>query len=64
MMSFAVDGKRYYEILGNVMKSIPQSKSNPDVSEMMTTMGKLMANIQEEITADKRGLVIDYHIKY
>jgi len=64
MMTFAVDGKRYNEILGNIMKNIPQSKSTPDISKMMTAMGKLMANIKEEITADKRGLVIDYHIKY
>jgi len=70
LMSFAIDGKRYYEILTKVMKAAPKSKyksaaANDDgVMEMMETMGSMSGKIQQEITADKRGLVVNYHIQY
>ncbi len=68
LMSFAMDGKRYYEIIANVMKAIPAAKSKDknmdDVTKMMETMGGMMGKIKEEITADKRGLVINYHVQY
>jgi len=66
IMSFAMDGKRYYKILTNVMKTLPKAKDAQDegVIDMMESMGSLMGKIQEEIHADKRGLVIDYHLQY
>jgi len=69
LMSFAMDGKRYYEIITNVMKSLPTAKNNnknemEDVTAMMETMGGMMGKVKQEITADKRGLVINYHVQY
>jgi len=66
MMSFAVDGKRYYEILGNVLKVAPQGRGTDtkDLAEMMSSMGGMMGKVQQNITADKRGLVIESHVKY
>jgi hypothetical protein len=67
LMSFAVDGKRYYEIITNVMKAIPARKGKDgmeDMTEMMENMGGMMGKVKEEITADKRGLVVNYHIQY
>jgi len=68
IMSFALDGKRYYEIIGNVLKVVPQSNATgadtKELAEMMTSMGGMMGKVQQEISADKRGLVIDYHIQY
>ncbi len=68
IMSFALDGKRYYEIIGNVLKVIPQGRATgmegKDLSEMMSSMGGMMGKMQQEISADKRGLVIDYSIQY
>ncbi len=70
MMVIAVDGKRYYEIIGNVMKVLPKPKgmkaddSDDEALNLMTTMGNMMGKIKEEIFADKRGLVINYHVQY
>ena len=66
MMSFGMDGKRYYEKLTAVMKALPQTKASngEDPLKMLEKMGKTMGNYQQEITADKRGLVIDYHVSY
>ncbi len=52
------------------MKSIPLSKgkANPEdqeqVVKMMESMGSLMGILEEEVTADKRGLVVNYHLLY
>ena len=68
IMSFALDGKRYYEIIGDFLKVVPQSKATgedtKELAEMMTSMGGMMGKIQQEVSADKRGLVLDNHIKY
>ncbi len=67
LMSFAMDGKRYYEVIINVMKSLPVTKGKDetdDVTKMMETMGSMMGKIKQEITADKRGLVVNYHVQY
>jgi hypothetical protein len=66
IMSIAMDGKRYYEIITKVMKTMQKTKGANDeaVVDMMESMGGMMGKIQEEIHADKRGLVIDYHIQY
>ncbi len=66
IMSSAMDGKRYYEILAKVIKTMPKPKGSKDdaVTEMMESMGGMMGKVQQEIHADKRGLVIDYHLQY
>jgi len=68
IMTFAVDGKRYYEIIGNVLKVAPKSKTtgmdSEELAEMMSSMGGMMGKVHQEVSADKRGLVIDYHIQY
>ena len=66
MMSMAMDGKRYYEIITKVLKTLPKPKDGKDDAaiEMMESMGGMMGKIEEEIYADKRGLVIDYRIQY
>ena len=66
MMTFGMDGKRYYEKLTAVMKAIPQAKASngEDPLKMLETMGNMMGHYQQEITADKRGLVVNYHVNY
>lgn len=66
ILSIAMDGKRYYEIITKVMKTLPKPKDSKDEAaiEMMESMGGMMGKIQEEIYADKRGLVIEYHVQY
>ncbi len=66
IMSIAVDGRRYYEIITKVMKTLPKPKDAKDEAaiDMMKNMGGMMGKIRQEIYADKRGLVIDYHIQY
>lgn len=62
----AMDGKRYYEKLASVMKALPPEKGTDQekISKMMDSMGSMMGKFQQEVHADKRGLVIDYHIQY
>ncbi len=68
IMTFALDGKRYYEIIGNVLKVAPQSKTtgmdSEELAEMMSSMGGMMGKVQQEVSADKRGLVFDSHVQY
>lgn len=66
--SFSMNGKRYYQKISEVMKAIPKSKGkgaeDEDVFKMMTAVGDMMGIYNQEITADKRGLVINYHVNY
>lgn len=66
IMSISLDGKRYYGQLANIMKMMPKdsSKDAADASKMMESMGDMMGNIEEIFSADKRGLVINYSVKY
>ena len=68
MMTFAMDGKRYYEKLGKIMQAMPTPKKEKqeqeDALKLITSMGKISGKLKEEIYADKRGLVVDYHIQY
>ena len=66
IMSISLDGKRYYGQLANIMKMMPKgsSKDAADASKMMESMGDMMGNIDEIFSADKRGLVINYSVKY
>ena len=63
----AVDGKRYYGLITNIMKSMAPLRKDEGMSNltaMMETMGDIMGKVKQEYSADKRGLVINYHIQY
>ncbi len=66
IMSFSMDGKRYYKIFANIIKMIPQKKASDqeDIGKMMEAMGTMSGSMQQEVTADERGLVINYHMQY
>jgi len=68
IMILAMDGKRYYEKVSSIIKTLPKSsmKSSADdeALKMIDSMGGLMGSITEEVSADERGLVIDYHFTY
>lgn len=66
ILSFSMDGKRYYEKFSQIMKAMPQTKGEDQeqVSKMMESIGKMSGTTQQEVTADKRGLIINYHIQY
>ncbi len=68
MMTFAMDGKRYYEKLGKIMQVIPvpgnEQAGQKETAKLFTSMGKISGQFKEEIYADERGLVVDYHVRY
>lgn len=66
LFTSSMNGKRYYEKFSQIMKAIPQGKADDQeqASKMMEAMGEMSGNIQQEVTADKRGLVINYHVQY
>jgi hypothetical protein len=68
IMSFGMDGKRYYEKLGAFMQALPvtggEQIEQKEALDLITSMGKVSGQFKEEIYADKRGLVIDYHVQY
>ncbi|GAA0419777.1 hypothetical protein GCM10009133_30240 [Cocleimonas flava] len=56
-----IDGKRYMEKIASIMKkAMPDNK---DV-EMMESVGGMSGKFLSETSADKRGLVINYHLMY
>ena len=67
IMSFAMDGKRYYQQLAQIMKTLPSGGDSADqeeVSNIMEAMGEMMGSYDQQVTADKRGLVLSYQIQY
>ena len=64
IMIMGIDTKRYYEILSSIMKRMADKSSDQTIINMMTTIGETAGNVQQEITADKRGLAFNYHIQY
>lgn len=70
VLSFSIDGKRYYEIMEKVLDSIPTPANKKGKKEqeqslaLFKAMENMSGNIQQEIYADERGLVIDYHVQY
>lgn len=66
IMSFSIDEKRYYEKMSSVMKAIPGSdnKQDKDTADMIKSMSGMMGKGFQRIYGDKRGLVIDYHVRY
>lgn len=64
---FGMDGKRYYEKLATAMKAIPSPDSGKDkeqAAKIMETLKNMMGDYQQEVTADKRGLVVNYRLNY
>jgi len=67
IMSLTMDGKRYYQQMANVMKMIPTKSSETDkenFSKIMETTGDMMGIYDQQISADKRGMVFSYQIHY
>ncbi len=66
--SFSMDMKRYYKKLASIMSKIPRQKGKDEdgekVIKMMSSIGDMMGEYQQEVIADKRGLVINYHVNY
>ncbi len=68
IMSFSMDGKRYYEKLGAIMQALPvatdEQAEQKETLDLITSMGKVSGQFKEEVYADERGLIIDYHVQY
>jgi len=70
IMSFSIDGKRYYEKVAKIMEAMPAynskkvAKEQQDSVALFKSIGAMSGKFKEEISADDRGLIIDYHIKY
>lgn len=65
MLIMAMNSKRYYEKVSSFLTSMKHTKSpEANIKEMMSAMGNNAGNVQQEIYADKRGLVFSYHIQY
>lgn len=70
IISFGINGKRYYKIMEKVLDSIPTPTNKKAMKEqeqslaIFKSMENMSGNVQEEIYADERGLVIDYHVQY
>lgn len=70
ILSFNMDGKRYYEKMTKLMESMPQKattktgKEQEEALAIFKSIGGMSGQIKEKIYADDRGLVIDYHIQY
>ena len=70
IISFSMDGKRYYEKLAKIMEGMPVSKNKvagkeqKDAISLFKSIGEMSGKFKQEISADKRGLVIDYHVQY
>jgi hypothetical protein len=61
---FSMNGKRYYDTLATVMSGLKAGGKDKAIADMMNSMGGMTGNMQEEISADKRGLVINYHMQF
>jgi len=65
-----LDGKRYYEKLAKIMEAMPVSKNKAvgkeqkDAISLFKSIGGMSGKFKQEISADERGLVIDYHVQY
>ncbi len=70
ILFFSMDGKRYYEKLAKIIKAMPASKNKKTGKEqqeavaLFKSIGAISGKFQQKISADERGLVIDYHIQY
>ena len=64
-MSFSgMDGKRYLEKFASIMKSLPNMSKDQDELKMLEAAGGMSGKVLSETSADKRGLVINYHLQY
>lgn len=67
ILSFGMDGKRYYQELAKIMDTLPskgKSEDKKDYAKIMNTTGEMMGIYDQQISADKRGLVFSYQIHY
>lgn len=67
IMSFAMDGKRYYQQIAQIMKTFPSKggqNESKKLADIMETTGEMMGRYDQQVTADKRGLVVNYQIHY
>ena len=64
IMIMGINSKRYYEKLSSIMKPMAGKSSDQTIINMMSSIGDTAGNVQQEITADKRGLAFNYHIQY
>jgi len=61
-----VDSKRYYGLMNEAVKQSPQADNTDtkNMLEMMSALGEFSGVISQQIGFDKRGIVIDYNVKY
>jgi hypothetical protein len=59
------DSKRYYGLMNKVIEQAPETKNaETNVMEMMNALGEFSGVVSQQIGFDKRGVVLDYNIKY
>ena len=64
-LSFSrMNGKRYMDKFTSILKSMPKLSNDEDQLKILETAGGLSGKIMQETSADKRGLVLNYHIEY
>ncbi len=59
-----MDGKRYFKKFASIMKSMPNLSKEQDQLKILETIGGMSGKVLSETSADKRGLVINYHLQY
>jgi len=65
MLISAINSKRYYAKVSSFFDSLKRTTSSDTaVKEMMGAIGNYAGNNQQEVYADKRGLVFNYHLQY
>lgn len=63
MQIFSINGNRYLEIVGDVLKKIPSMQKDEGL-KMLGGMKGLSGTVLQEMSADKRGLVLSYRVLY
>ncbi len=60
------DSKRYYGLMNKVIEQAPEAggAETKDVMEVMNALGEFSGVVSQQIGFDKRGVVLDYSIKY
>jgi len=59
-----MDGERYLEKFASIMKSLPNMSKDQDELKMLEAAGGMSGKVLSETSADKRGLVVNYHLQY
>jgi hypothetical protein len=60
------DSKRYYGLMNKVIEQTPKTEGaeTKEVMDVMKALGEFSGVISQQIGFDKRGVVLDYSIKY